>query len=343
MLKAIKTSIDRELKNIIESSDLKSISPLLFKSIKDFCLRDGKRIRPTLFVAGYLGFSQKPAANLYKSAAALELLHDFMLIHDDIIDKSDTRRGKLSMHQLFNNHLKGKKGIKFNGQDLAIVAGDVVYAMAINSFLSINENYARKEKALRNFIDATYRTGCGEFIELLLGAKNIEKITKQDIYHIYDYKTSYYTFAAPLSTGAILAGAKQAEVKKLINYAMLTGKAFQIMDDILGIFGNEKKIGKSTLSDLQEAKKTILIWYAYCNTTKKNKTVIKKISSKKNVSRKDLLLMQKIITDSGALKYAQMEVIRLGNQAKQILKTSKIKTQYKTLLFDTCNKLIHSV
>ena len=112
-----------------------------------------------MFVVGYLGFAKKPARNLYASALAIELLHDFMLVHDDIIDKSDTRRGKPSLHQVLNHYLKDPpEAIKFNGQDLAIVLGDIVYALAIHAFLSIKENPQRKDQALRKLIEATVYT-----------------------------------------------------------------------------------------------------------------------------------------------------------------------------------------
>jgi len=104
----------------------------------------------------------------------------FFLIHDDIIDKSNTRRGKPSLHKVFDKFLAKHNNIKFNGQDLAIVAADIIYALAIKSFLSIKENSNRKEKALQRFIKATVHTGCGEFIELLSGIKNIEEIEKKE-------------------------------------------------------------------------------------------------------------------------------------------------------------------
>ena len=192
MQSKLKNIIEAQLKNYLRHLDksysLSRISPLLFRSIKDFVLRKGKRIRPILLTVGYLGFAKKPAPNLYQTALSIELLHDFMLVHDDIIDKSDTRRGKPAMHRLFAKSLDKHKGLKFNGQDLAIVAGDVMYAMAIDSFLSINENMVRKEKALRQFIRAAIYTGMGEFIELLGGTKKLEQTSKEDIYRVYDYK-----------------------------------------------------------------------------------------------------------------------------------------------------------
>lgn len=341
----IKNRIEKELSGYIlglkRSYSLNKLSPLLINYIKEFICRDGKRIRPILFVAGYLGFAKKsPPPGLYRSALSIELLHDFMLVHDDIIDKSDTRRGKPAMHALFNKYLLKYKGLKFNGQDLTIVAGDVMYALALESFLSIKEDPLRKEAALRQLIRAALYTGSGEFIELLAGAKDIGKITKEEIYKIYDYKTAYYTFASPLAIGAILAGAKTKEVDKLIDYGMNLGRAFQIKDDILGMFSDEKEIGKSILSDLQEAKKTLLIWYAYRNAGKDDRLEMTRILNKKTVVRKDLLKMREIIANSRALDYAKREVLAARKKAESIISSCRIKPAYKNFLKNYCAKIL---
>jgi geranylgeranyl diphosphate synthase type I len=297
-------------------------------------------VRPILFVLGYLGFAKKIAQGLYTSALSLELLHDFMLVHDDIIDKSDTRRSKPSMHKMLNDYLANYKNVKFNGQDLAIVLGDVMYAMAIQALLSIKENKERKERALKKLIEAAIFTGSGEFIELLYGVKDISKITKEDIYKIYDLKTAHYTFAIPLSAGAILAGASQKEINRLTKYGIYLGRAFQIKDDILGMFGDETKIGKSTLTDLQEAKKTILIWYAYNNTERKNKMLTRRILSRERVNRKELLEMRKIILSSGALDYAKEEVADFMQKAYRLIKSSQMDARYKTLLYEYSQEIL---
>jgi len=334
----IKNRIKKELKNYLKYLDnsysLSKVSPTLFANIRNFILRKGKRVRPTLFIIGYLGFAKKQAANLYKCALSIELLHDFMLVHDDIIDKSDTRRGEPSMHKLFERQLKNFKKIKFNGQDLAIVAGDVMYAMAIDTFLSIQESMQRKEKALHRFIQAAIYTGMGEFIELLAGCKSIDKITKEDIYRIYDFKTAYYTFASPLSAGAILAGASKKEENLLYKYGIYLGRAFQIKDDILGIFADEKQIGKSPITDLQEAKKTILIWCAYKNCTQRERAMIKKVFSKTKLTKADLAKMRKIIKTSGSLDYALREISQFLKKAEQLLKSSHMHPKYKAFLSD---------
>ena len=333
--------LTRYIRDIDKSYSLSKISPVLSKHIKDYICRKGKRIRPLLFVIGYLGFAKKPSPGLYRSALSMELLHDFLLVHDDIIDKSSTRRGKPSMHAMLNNYLSAYKNIKFSGEDLAIVIGDLMYAMALHAFLSIKENPRQKEMALKKFIDAAIYTGCGEFVELLYGAKGIDEIKKEDIYKIYDLKTANYTFASPLAIGATLAGAPDKEVNRLFRYGIYLGRAFQIQDDILGIFSKKKEIGKSNLTDLQEGKLTLLIWYAYRQAGAKEKRAIKNILSKKNVVRTDLLNMRKIISGSGALGYARNEINDLIKKAQTLNRISAMKPRYKKSLDNFSKEMLN--
>jgi len=340
----IKNKIEKELAAFIRHFDktyaLSRLCPLLFNSIKNFVLRKGKRLRPFLFVVGYLGFAKGAAPGLYKTAISFELLHDFLLVHDDIIDKAAIRRGKPSMHKMLNSSLERFKALKFNGQDLAIIAGDIMYAMAIEAFLSIKENTQRKEKALRKFITAATYTGIGEFIELLAGAKDIERLTKEDIYRIYDYKTACYTFAYPLSCGAILAGAGQKEIERLYQYGMYLGRAFQIKDDILDMFSEESESGKSALTDLQEAKKTLLLWLAYKNSGRAHRLDIKRTLAKPKLNKKDLLKMRRLISASGALKEAMKEALLLLKKAQGTINSCRMRARYKALLKSYSTKLL---
>lgn len=336
LLTQIKGRIDKNLNQFITTIDrqflLCKLSPVLLSTIQDFVLRDGKRIRPILFIIGYLGFCKTPASHLYTCAISFELLHDFTLIHDDIIDKSDMRRGKPSLHTMLNHYLTRFKKIKFNGEDLAIVIGDILYAIALYAFLSIKEDRKRKERALQKFIETTICTGAGEFNELLSGAENIETITKGQIYKTYDLKTAYYSFAAPLIIGAELAGAPRKELVKLSDYGLYLGRAFQIRDDIIGMFAREKDIGKSILSDLQEAKKTILVWHAYRHATHKDRTSIQKILAKQRIGYDDLTAMKKIIIAAKSLDYAKQEITSLIRKAEQVRNQLAMKKRFSALL-----------
>jgi geranylgeranyl diphosphate synthase, type I len=342
MLNEIKKRIEKEAMLYIRDLDrlysLQKLSPVLFRHIKDFLVTDGKRIRPLLFIISYLGFSKKPASEsgLYRSALSFELLHDFALVHDDIIDKSEVRRGKPSMHNMLNRHLAKYKNIKFNGQDLALILGDVMYIISIDAFLSINENRRRKEIALKKLIEAAIYTATGQFLELLSGTKIIGTITKEDLYKIYDLKTAYYSFASPLVIGAMLAGAKKKEIDRLFRYGMYLGRAFQIRDDILDMFGKKEK----DITDLRNAKRTILIWHAYNNSDKKRRLIIEKLLEKTVVADSDLSRIRGIITDSGTLDYAKAEISRLLNKAKTLNAASGMRKLYKNLLLRYHSEII---
>lgn len=344
MLLKIKNRVEKELRDyagtINKTYSLNKLSPVLSNNIKEFICRAGKRIRPILFCIGYRGYAQKIPPRLFRSALSLELLHDFLLVHDDIIDKSSLRRGRPSMHALLKDYLGQNKKAKFSGEDLAIVAGDVIYALALDAFLAVKEDPRRKEAALKKFIQAALCTAGGEFIELLLGSKPIEKVSREDIYKIYDYKTAHYTFASPLTIGATLAGAKTSQIKKLYSCGMLLGRAFQIKDDIIGIFGEDKETGKSNLTDIKEAKRTLLLWHAFNHADKKDKLTLKRILEGQCVKDSGLIIIREIIAKSGARAFAQDQIKYLSAKALKQIDGLRMDKRYKQALDDFSQKIL---
>ncbi|MFA6384197.1 MAG: polyprenyl synthetase family protein [Candidatus Omnitrophota bacterium] len=337
MFNEIKNKIDLTLARYAGRIDkiytLKKISPVLSHYIKEYICRQGKRVRSTLFVVSYQGYARNPKPGLYSSALALELLHNFMLIHDDIIDRSELRRGKPAMHTMLDRHLAGYRNLKFNGSDLGIVIADVIYAMSIDAFLEINENPRHKEAALKKFAEAAIFTGSGEFIEMLAGAKPIDEITIKEIYKIYDLKTAYYTFCSPLTIGALLAGAAPDQISKLIEYGINVGRAFQINDDILDMFATEIQTGKSALTDIKESKKTLLIWQAFQKTSSSNRETMQRIFDKSRISRLDLEKIRSIVQSSGSLAFAREQIKILVSRALKAAAGLTMKKRYKKLLF----------
>ncbi|MCA9398764.1 MAG: polyprenyl synthetase family protein, partial [Candidatus Omnitrophica bacterium] len=300
MLNDIRKKIDQSLAifmdRIKEDYKLHLVSPVLYESIREFSLRKGKRIRPVLLILSYLGYCPKNKRiphSLYNASTCIELLHNFMLIHDDIIDRSNLRRGKPTLHKLLGKAIKSDDPEKL-GSDLAIIAGDIVYALAIDAFLSIKEDPLRKEKALKYFIQTAAFTAMGEFVDTIHGVKNVNKIKENDVYLNYTLKTARYTFDCPLVTGAILAGAPQNDIKRLSELGILIGQAFQIQDDVIGIFGSEKNIGKSILSDLAESKKTLLVCHAYETLKGKKRAQFLKHFNKSKKTYQDLVAVRKI-------------------------------------------------
>lgn len=268
----------------------------------------------------------------------MEFLHNFMLIHDDIIDCSNLRRGKPTMHKLLAHAVKTDDPEKL-GRDLSIIAGDIVYALAIDAFLSINESLDRKERALKYFVQTAAFTAMGEFIDTLHGVESLEKIKEPDVYLNYTLKTARYTFDCPLVTGAILGGADNKEIKKISEFAILIGQAFQIQDDIIGIYESEKNIGKSILSDLAESKKTLLICHAYENLKGAKHKEFMGYFLKKSKTFDDLIAVRKILIDSGSLDYSLDAIKTRIQKSQRILLTLKIMPNYRRLIGDSLLKL----
>ncbi len=345
LIEQIRKNIDKSLVSFLDTVKkdykLHLVSPLLFESIREFTLRKGKRLRPLLLILTYKGYSplsQKISRKLYNASTCMEFLHNFMLIHDDIIDRSDLRRSKPTMHKILARTVKTSNPDKL-GIDLGIIAGDIVYALAIDAFLSINEPSERKERALKYFIQTAAFTAMGEFIDTVSGVKHVKDVNEKEVFLNYTLKTARYTFDCPMVTGAILAGAQDKEIKKISRFGILIGQAFQIQDDIIGIFETEANIGKSILSDLAEGKKTLLVTHAFSVLKGRSKTKFLKIFAKKNKTIKDLEAVKKIFMKTKSLDYALEAIHTRINEAQKILNALGINEEYRKLLGETLLKL----
>lgn len=345
LINTLRSNIDKSLASFLvtvqKEYKLHLVSPLLFDSIREFTLREGKRLRPLLTILTYKAYSpaNKPISKkLYNASTCMEFLHNFMLIHDDIIDRSDLRRGKPTMHKVLAHTVKTDDPDKL-GIDLGIIAGDIVYALAIDAFLSIDAPLDRKERALKYFIQTAAFTAMGEFIDTVKGVENIKDVTEADVYLNYTLKTARYTFDCPMVTGAILAGASNKEIKRISECGILIGQAFQIQDDIIGMFETEANIGKSILSDLAEGKKTILTIHAYQHLKGTKRDAFLKIFNKKTKTLADLEAIKKILVDAGSLTYALNALEVRLKKAQKILNKLEMNTTYKTVIEEALMKL----
>jgi geranylgeranyl diphosphate synthase, type I len=347
VIEQIRKNIDRALAQFLDTVkkdyQLHLVSPLLFDSVREFTLRQGKRLRPLLLILTYKGYtpaSRRISRKLYNASTCMEFLHNFMLIHDDIIDRSDLRRGKPTLHRVLERTTSSRDPEKL-GIDLGIIAGDIVYALAIDAFLSIDEPSERKERALKYFIQTAAFTAMGEFIDTVSGVKPIKDVGEKDVFLNYTLKTARYTFDCPMVTGAILAGADAKEIKKISRLGILIGQAFQIQDDIIGIFETEDNIGKSILSDLAEGKKTLLVTHAYSVLRGKDKAHFLKIFAAKKQTLKNLEAVKKIFVQAGSLDYALDAIHTRLTETHKILGSLKMNKAFRGLLEGAIAKLFN--
>jgi geranylgeranyl diphosphate synthase, type I len=345
LIEQIRKNIDKSLASFLDTVKkdykLHLVSPLLFESIREFTLREGKRLRPLLLILTYKAYaplSKEISRKLYNASTCMEFLHNFMLIHDDIIDRSDLRRGKPTMHKILARTVKTQDPDKL-GIDLGIIAGDIVYALAIDAFLSIDEPAERKERALKYFIQTAAFTAMGEFIDTVSGVKAVQDVDEKEVFLNYTLKTARYTFDCPMVTGAILAGANDREIKKISRFGILIGQAFQVQDDIIGIFETEANIGKSILSDLAEGKKTLLVTHAFSVLRGKAKKEFLNIFTKKSKTIKDLASIKKIFVGTKSLDYALEAIHTRLNEAQKILNALDMNEEYRSMLRASLLKL----
>lgn len=345
MIETIKQNIDKSLADFLKSVKkdykLHLVSPTLFESIREFTLREGKRLRPLLLILTYQGYQRSNAPisrSLYHASTCMEFLHNFMLIHDDIIDRSDLRRGRPTLHKILAHSVKNHHSDKL-GIDLGIIAGDIVYALAIDAFLAINAPLPRKERALKYFIQTATFTAMGEYIDTVKGMESIDDVSEKDVFLNYTLKTARYTFDCPMVTGAILAGAKDKDIKQLSRFGILIGQAFQIQDDIIGMFDTEANIGKSILSDLAESKKTILTVHAYRRLKGEDLQHFQTIFNKENKTLSDLEDFKILLLKAGSLAYALSHVHSRLKKAQHILDSLSMKPAMKKVIGDALLKL----
>jgi geranylgeranyl diphosphate synthase type I len=337
--------INESLKRLFRDTDrryrLRRISPLLFDVCRDFVLRPGKRIRPLLFLLAYQGYARKKRpvrTDLATASAAIELLHDYMLIHDDVIDRAATRRGKPTMHRVFNKKVKTVSGESI-GESLAVIAGDIIFALAIESFLAVREDPRRKEAALRHLVATAAYTGAGEFIDIVFGHTTLAAIREKNVIDTNVYKTAKYTFECPLLMGAVLAGAPEAERRKLSRLGLTAGQAFQLYDDFLDTFGTPRLIGKPVLTDLAESKKTLLVYTAYRRLKGAKKRRLRHILEKKKKTQRDLAAFKDLIRESGSYAVCLTRMRTLQRQAACVYRRLAMKDKERLLLGALIEKL----
>lgn len=223
--------------------------------------RPGKRIRPRLFLRGYSLFAPADATlkieDLIPAAAGLEILHAFILIHDDLIDHSDERRGLPSLHRALEARLGGIREKEEMARQIALIGGDVLYAAAQLALLKSGLPSDRKERMLHYLATNLVDTGWGEVADVVYGARDVSKVSHLEITEMYWLKTTRYTIEGPLWLGGIAAGAEEAELMPLAAVARPLGLAFQIAND-LAEFERARSVGGSC-DDLDCKKKTLLV------------------------------------------------------------------------------------
>lgn len=297
--------------------------------IRKFVMGGGKRIRPALVYYGFLAAGGEDSDKIVKASMGIELIHSFLLMHDDIIDRDNLRHGIETIHITYRKRAQmgNFSGIEAEhfGNSMAMLLGDMSSSMGYEVIFNAEFAPESRIKALNKLQKIAYVTLPGEMVDVVLEAKGVA--TEQEIMRMYEGKTARYTFEGPLHLGAALAGAENGFYRALSGYAVPVGIAFQIRDDILGIFGEEDKLGKPIGSDIIEGKQTILVVKALELSEPDQKERISQLLGKKDLTMEEIEDFRKIIIDTGALDYANELSEELIGNALKALEKIEIKNQ----------------
>ena len=302
--------------------------------------KGGKFLRACLIALGYQSFGNDDD-NYLALGCALELFQTSILIHDDIIDKADKRRGldtiPVKYQKIYGDPIKegndfeGKR--KDIGNSMALCLGDLGFYLALQIIVQNYRNNENLDRVLEYYNSVAIKTCEGEMVDVILPFYEEfygeEENLESHVMEIYKLKTAWYSVVGPYSLGAILGGLDDDKVHKLEDALINLGVAFQIKDDLLGIYGDEKHIGKSVTSDVSEYKQTIL--YAYAINTKYRDELLKYYG--KEISVKEMDKVKEIFDKSGAREYANKTMDKLFKDSfKDILDLDFLSTDKKKLL-----------
>jgi geranylgeranyl diphosphate synthase, type I len=334
-LHAIAAEVEARLDVLMsaEQSRWETVEPELrvpLDALEVLLLSGGKRLRPAFCHWAFVGAGGDPNdPRLVDAGAALELLHAFALVHDDVMDGSATRRGARTTHLVFaDRHGAGGwsgEARRF-GEGVAILVGDLAFAYAD----MMMHEASTAARSIWN--ELRIELNIGQYLDLVSSVRG--ERDRRIAECIRKYKSAKYTVERPLHLGAMLAAPERVDLlAPLSAYGLPVGDAFQLRDDVLGVFGEADVVGKPVGDDLREGKPTALL---AITTQRAAQSAAKTLSRVGAVDLADAEIseLQQIIVDSGALAEVESEITRLTDVALRALRAASITSQANEALVE---------
>jgi geranylgeranyl diphosphate synthase type I len=308
LLASVKQDIDRRLEAHF-ADQLELLAPqgrevsLMMASVARLGLRGGKRLRPALLVAGFCLVS--PEAELepaLQAGLALELLHTYLLVHDDWMDGDALRRGGPTVHAELAKRFKSEH----RGHAAAILAGDFAATLALDVLSRVRVPAGRAGAVLAAFGQMQRDAILGQVLDVASDDADPETI--------YALKTGSYTVLGPLRVGALLAGAKPALLRALEAFSTPVGIAFQLADDLLSAFGNPAATGKALGNDLRAGKRTPLVLDGLKRARGRDRRVLARAFGNARASQSELAQALAVLEKTGAKQRTEARIEALLGQ-----------------------------
>nr|BAF98639.1 geranylgeranyl diphosphate synthase [Streptomyces argenteolus] len=339
-LEEVRQPVNAVLREFIEQQQ-NSIPPDVdigpaVRALGDFVLHGGKRIRAALCYWGWRGAGggDEDLTSAYRAAAALEVCHCFGLIHDDIIDGTATRRGRPSLHcQLASLHEQaGWHGdAAAFGRSSALLMGDLCLFWA-DELLTTACSEERLVEVRLEYSGMRVAEVCGQMLEMIVQAsRDFDVSSGMTVAH---YKTAKYATERPLQIGGRLAGSSAELRKSYAAFGLPLGEAFQLRDDILGVFGDPAVTGKPITDDLREGKPTVLIAHAYTNATPAQRSRMDELYGKADLDEAQAAVLREIIQVTGARDAVEKAIEVRIEQSLSALDDAPIVEEARRVLAD---------
>jgi geranylgeranyl diphosphate synthase type I len=286
----------------------------------------GKRLRALMCYWGWRGAGGEAAhPDIITAGCALELFQAAALIHDDIIDRSDTRRGGPSVHKRFSQLHEGEgwalDSERF-GHAAAILTGDLCLSFSEEAFTQIGMGAASGTPARRIFNLMRAEVMAGQYLDILeevAGPVRDRAGAVNRAQSIIRFKSAKYSTEHPLALGGALAGASNELLQGYSAFALPLGEAFQLRDDVLGVFGDPGTTGKPAGDDLREGKRTVLVGFAINQAGAADSAFIDTMLGRQDLGSAEVAEIRRIIVDCGALEATESMIEELSNQAFEAL------------------------
>ena len=336
-LTELRASIDSILHEFTKArsralTDIGSELQPVASAMSDFITDGGKRFRPIFAYLGYLGTGASPRHEVKRACTALELVHVCALIHDDVMDGSDTRRNKPAIHKLFQS-LHDDQSYKGDSERFglasAILLGDLALVWADR--LLVESGISREEfiSAQDVFSDMRDELMAGQYLDVLEGAlatTSVERSLK-----VARFKSGKYSIERPLHFGAALAGKPEFN-ESYSRFGLPLGEAFQLRDDVLGVFGDPKVTGKPAGDDIREGKRTVLIAVTMENADQSQRNTMTEALGNSLLAESDVAQVQEIIIKTGALDEVEKLITILTRESISALRQSSIDEKIRAVL-----------
>ncbi len=321
-LPALRESINTALAAFIEADNhyLTSIGPELLPvadALKNFLLDSGKRFRPLFAAVGYLGTGAELSPQIFTALSSVELIHVCALIHDDVMDASDTRRGAPAIHKLFEG-MHGAKSLSGSAEQFgvasAILLGDLALIWAAKMLHESKISSDQIISSLPIFDEMQVELMAGQYLDIheqALASESVERSLR-----VARYKSGKYSIERPLHFGAAVANRNPESLYPIYSaYGIPLGEAFQLRDDLLGVFGDAASTGKPAGDDLREGKRTVMMAMTHERASSTQRATIKELFGRPDLSASDIEALRSIIMDSGAHDEVELLITKLTDEA----------------------------